>query len=141
MRRRFAAVALAAGMLAAAACGNNDDGDGGQSTEEVCNRLNEQLAPLDAELNSALSEAGAAAAQGDDAALAEAVVELDATVSQITDVVRDGAADAEDEEFSTALETFATELENLASGAASGEVPDMTAFEAARSDVEQYCGE
>jgi hypothetical protein len=143
MRRRLAAAALAAGMLATAACGNNnDDGDGGaQSTEEVCATLNEQLAPLDAELNTALSEAGAAAAQDDQAALAEAVVRLDTTVGEITEVVREGAGNAEDEQFSTALETFATELENLASGAASGQVPDLTAFEAARSGVEQYCGE
>jgi len=141
MRRRLAAAALAAGMLAVAACGNNDNDDGGQSTEEVCASLNEQLEPLDAELNQAISQTGLAAGQGDQAALAEAVVQLNDIVDRITDVVRGGAEDAEDEDFSAALETFADEMENLADGAASGEVPDMTAFEAARSEVEGYCGE
>jgi hypothetical protein len=139
MRRRLAVAALAAGMLAAAACGNNDDG-GGQSTEEVCATLNEQLQPLDAELTQAISETGLAAGQGDQAALAEAVVRLNDIVGRITDVVRDGAEDAEDEEFSTALNTFADEVENLADGAANGEMPDLTAFEAARNEVEGYCG-
>jgi hypothetical protein len=140
MRRRLAAAALAAGMLATAACGNNNDGNGGQSTEAVCASLNEQLEPLDAELNQAISQTGLAAGQGDEAALAEAVLELNDIVGRITDVVRDGAQDAEDEEFSAALETFADEMENLAGEAASGEMPDLTAFEAARSEVEGYCG-
>jgi hypothetical protein len=139
MRRRLAAAALAAGMLAAAACGNNDD-DGGQSTEEVCATLNEQLEPLDAELTQAISQTGLAAGQGDEAALAEAVLELNDIVGRITEVVRDGAENAEDEEFSTALNTFADEVENLADGAANGEMPDMNAFEAARTEVEGYCG-
>ena len=140
MRRGLAAAALAAGMLAAAACGNNDDDGGGQSTEEVCATLNEQLEPLDAELNQAISQTGLAAGQGDEAALAEAVLKLNDIVGRITDVVRDGADSAEDEEFNAALNTFADEIENLADGAANGEMPDMTAFEAARSDVEGYCG-
>lgn len=140
MRRRLAAVGLAAGMLAAAACGNNDDDGGGRSTEEVCATLNEQLEPLDAELNQAISQTGLAAGQGDEAALADAVVQLNDIVGRITDVVRGGADSAEDEQFSTALSTFADEMENLADGAANGEMPDMTAFEAARSDVEGYCG-
>lgn len=139
MRRRLVAAALAAGMLAAAGCGNNDDG-GGQSTEEVCATLNEQLEPLDTELNTAISQTGLAAGQGDDAALADAVVQLNDVVGRITDVVRQGAEDAEDEAFSTALNTFADEMENLADGAANGEMPDLTAFEAARSDVEGHCG-
>jgi hypothetical protein len=141
MRRRLAVAALAAGMLAAAACGNDNDGDGGgQSTEEVCATLNEQLAPLDAELNQAISQTGLAAGQGDEAALAEAVGQLNDIVGRITEVVRQGADNAEDEQFSTALNTFADEMENLADGAASGEMPDMTTFEAAQSDVEGYCG-
>jgi len=139
MRRALAVAALAAGMLAAAACGNNND-DGGQSTEEVCASLNEQLEPLDAELSQAISQTGLAAGQGDEAALAESVLQLNDIVGRITDVVRDGAENAEDEEFSASLNTFADEVENLADGAASGEVPDMTAFEAARSEVEGYCG-
>jgi hypothetical protein len=140
MRRRLAVAALAAGMLAAAACGNNNDDGGDQSTEEVCATLNEQLEPLDAELTQAISETGLAAGQGDEAALAEAVVRLNDIVGRITGVVRDGAENAEDEEFSTALNTFADEVENLADGAANGEMPDLTAFEAARNEVEGYCG-
>jgi hypothetical protein len=138
MRRWLAVTALVAGMLAAAGCGNNDDG--GQSTEEVCATLNEQLEPLEADLTQAISETGLAAGQGDEAALADAVVRLNDIVGRITELVRGGAEDAEDEEFSNALNTFADEMENLADGAANGEVPDMTAFETAQSEVEGYCG-
>ena len=141
MRRGFAVAALAAGMLVAAACGNSDDDGGGQSTEEVCATLDEQVTPLEAELNTGVSEVGAAAAQGDEAAVAEAAVELSATVDQITGALRDAAEDAEDEQFSTALEGYAAEFENLESSAASGEVPDLTALGTAQSNVEQYCGE
>lgn len=142
MRRGFAAAALAAGMLAAAACGNNDNNgdDGGQSTEAVCATLDEQVTPLEAELNTGISEVGAAAAQGDQAAAAEAAVGLSATVDQITGALRDAAGDAEDEQFSAALENFATEFENLESTVASGQQPDLTALGAARDEVEQYCG-
>lgn len=140
MRRRLAVAVLAAGMLAATACGNNNDDSGGQSTEEVCATLNEQLAPLDAELNQAISQTGLAAGQGDEAALSEAVGQLNDIVGRITQVVREGADNAEDEQFSATLNTFADEMENLADGAASGEMPDMTAFEAAQRDVEGYCG-
>ncbi|HEY8471436.1 MAG TPA: hypothetical protein VIL37_02235 [Natronosporangium sp.] len=139
MRRKLAVVALAVGMLATVACSKDDDG-GGQSTEAVCDSLNQQLQPLDAELNTAMSQAGLAAGQGDEAALAEAVAQLDDVVGRITEVVRGGAEDAEDEEFRNALNTFADEMENLADTAANGEMPDMTAFEAARSEVESYCG-
>lgn len=140
MRRRLVAAALAAGMLATAGCGKNNDDGGGQSTDEVCASLNEQLEPLDAELNTAMSQTGLAAGQGDEAALAAAVLELNDIVGRITEVVRGGAEDAEDEEFRDALNTFADEMENLADGAANGEMPDMTAFEAARGEVESYCG-
>jgi hypothetical protein len=139
MRRGFAVAALAAGMLMAAACGNNDD-DGGQSTEEVCATLDEEVTPLEADLNTGISEVGAAAAQGDQAALAEAAVGLSATIDEIAGALRDAAGDAEDEEFSTALEAFATEFENLESSAASGQVPDLTPLETARANVEQFCG-
>jgi ABC-type transporter Mla subunit MlaD len=138
MRRTVAAAALALGMLAAAACGGGGDDDG-DSTEAICGRLEETVTPLEAELGTAMSNAALAANQGDDAALAEARAKLDELVGQITGAVRQGAEDASDEEFRTALHTFADELENLAAGLQAGEVLDTGAFEAARTGVSQHC--
>lgn len=140
MRRKLAAAVLAAGMLTAVtACGGDDD-DGGQSTEALCEDLNATLDPLEADLTAAMQEAGLAAGQGDDAALATAVLELNNLVSEVNTEVRGAAEDAEDEEFRTALETFATELENLAGEVQSGNVPDPQGVQAAGDGVEAFCG-
>ena len=136
MRRRLGAAVLAAGMLAAtAACG----GDDGRSTEELCQDLNATLDPLDAELNAAMSQAGLAAGQGDEAALAEAAVELDGIVSEVTGALWQAADEADDDEFRAALESFAVELEGMASEIQSGTVPDTQAFQEAAAGVSQYC--
>lgn len=136
MRRKLAAVALAAGLFAVAGCSD----DGGASTEDVCNDIEGTADPLEGDLQTALQQAGMAAAQGDDAALAEAMVEVDSLLGEVTGAVRDGAEEAEDEEFSQALETWADELESLVSQVASGETaPDMSGLDAASDQVSQYC--
>jgi hypothetical protein len=136
MRRKLAAAALAAGVLAAVtACG----GDDSRSTEEICADLNAAVDPLETGLSSALQEAGLAAGQGDDVALAEAVTELNTIVSEVNTAVRDAAEETSDVQFRAALETFATELENLAGEIAGGNVPDPQAVQAAGNGVSQYC--
>lgn len=143
MRRKLAAAVLAAGMLTAVtACGggDDDDGGGGQSTEALCEDLNATLDPLEADLTSAMQEAGLAAGQDDDAALAEAVLQLNSLVTEVNTEVRGAAEDAADDEFRTALETFATELENLSGEVESGNVPDPQGIQAAGDGVAEFCG-
>jgi hypothetical protein len=135
MRRKLAAAVLAAGMLAAAGCG----GDGGRGTDELCDELDTSLDPLEQQLNTSMNEAGLAAGQGDDTALAEAVVELNGVVSEVTGAVREAADDASDEEFQAALESFADELEGLVGQLQAGTIPDTEAFQGAAQGVSQYC--
>jgi hypothetical protein len=137
MRRKLAAAILAVGVLAAvAACGD----DGGRSTEEICADLNAAVDPLETDLTSALQAAGLAAGQGDNQALVEAVADLNAIVTEVNTAVRSAADDTSDEQFRAALETFATELENLAGEISAGDVPDPQAVQAAGSGITQYCG-
>jgi hypothetical protein len=145
MRRTLAAALLAAGMFATAACGNDDDGgdggDGGRSTEEVCADLEQEIDPLMTDATAAMQEAAIANGQGDQAAAAEAALRAQDLVGQITSAARDGAADAEDAEFSAALNTFADEFDNLASTVATtGEPPDTTTFTEAADEIDTYCG-
>lgn len=137
MRRKLVVAALAASVLAGAAGCGGDDGD--RSTEEICTDLDAATEPLVADLNTTLAEAGLAAGQGDDAALAEAVVELNNVVGQITGAVRDAAEDASDDEFRAALDSYATELENLPGQLESGNLPDPAGVLAAGDGVAQYC--
>lgn len=137
MRGKLAAAALAAGLLAGAAgCGGGDDG---RSTEEICNDLNAATEPLEADLNAALAEAGLAAGQGDDTALAAAVVDLNDVVGQIAGAVRGAADDAEDEDFRAALDSYAIELESLPDQLESGSVPDPAGVLAAGDGVKEHC--
>jgi hypothetical protein len=137
MRGKLAAAVLAAGLLVAAGC--SDDSNGGGGTEEVCEDINQVVDPLDAELTSALQAAGTAAATGDEAALAEAAVTLDNVIGEVTTALRDGADRAEDQEFSSSLQTFADELESLGEVVISGEQLDLTALGEAADRVEGYC--
>jgi hypothetical protein len=137
MRRTLAAAALAAGILAAAGCGGG--GEDGGSTAAVCDRVEDTVEPLEPELTEALQTAALAAGQGDDAALAEAMVDLNGVVDEITTAVRDGAADADDQEFRLALENFANELETLALSVESGNFADPGSFATAADEVSGYC--
>lgn len=138
MRFKLAAAALAAGMLVTAtACG----GDDGRSTDEICDDLNATLDPREAELTSALQEAGLAAGQGDQAALATAMVTLDEIVNEVNEAVRKAAEETSDEQFRTALESFADELDNLVTEIASGSLPDPQAIQDAGDGVGQFCDE
>lgn len=148
MPRKLAAAVFAAGVFAVAGCGgggdddNNNNEDAGKSPEEICAELDETLAPLEAELATAISEAGAAAEQGDETAVAESAIQLNDLVGQITTALRDGAEASDDEEFGQALEDFAGELETLGMAVASGEGSDvdMTAYGEATAQFEEYCG-
>lgn len=152
MRRTLATAVLAAGMFAAAACsgdggsdggdgGGGDGGGGGASTEEICADLEQSLDPVLADLSTAMQEAALAAGQGDQTAAATGVAELNELVGEVTGVLQDNAAKASDQEFSGALETFAAELETLATGVATGQPPDTQALQDAGDGVAQYCGE
>lgn len=142
MRRKLAVAMLAAGMFAAAGCGGDGGGDEARSTEEICEEISATVDPLEEELSSALFEAGSAAAGEDEAVRADAMAELDELVGEFTGAVRDGAADAEDAEFSQALNDYADEVEDLIAQIAGGEAqPDMSGLDAANGQVEQYCGE
>lgn len=138
MRRKLVAAALAAGLFAVAGCGDDDDG-GSASTEEVCAQIDEAVEPLTDEFNEAVGAAGTAAATEDEAALAEAMIQLDQVVDEVTTALRDGAADAEDEDFSEALEEYAGEIEDLVDTVVAGEVPDMASQEEASQRVEEHC--
>ena len=147
MRRMLAAAFLAAGVFATAACGNNDDGgggdggDGGRSTEDVCADREQQIDPLMTDATTAMQEAAIANGQGDEAAAAEAALRAQDLVGQITQAARDGADDAEDADFSAALNNFADEFDAMASTVATtGEPPDTTAFTEAADEIDTYCG-
>jgi len=138
--RRTAVAAAAMALFALAACGD-DSG----STEEVCNRVETEGNEAAERFANAGREIGAALAEQDEAAALAAVTDAQNASSDLVDVIRQGADDADDQELSQALDTWADELEALVGGLdpaslMAGEMPDDTAMQAAADEVEAICG-
>lgn len=143
MRRKTAAAVLATGLLATvAACGGN----GGESTEDVCNTIEVESSEPAERFGAAVSDATAAVAAEDQQAALAAVGDAQTAADDWTQVIRDGADDAEDEEFADALNAWADELEALVDDfdparAMAGEMPDDSAMQAANDRIDEFCGQ
>ena len=137
--RRAAVAFVTMGLFALAACG--DEGGG---TEEVCDRIETEGNEAAERFATAGGEIGTALAAQDEAAALAAVTDAQNASSDLVDVIRQGADDAEDEELSQALDTWADELEALVAGLdpaglMAGEAPDDTAMQAAADEVQALC--
>jgi len=137
--RRTAAAAVATALFALAACG-----DGGGSTEEICNRVETEGNEAAERFAAAGRQIGAALAEEDEAGAMVAVVDAQNASSDLADVIRAGADDAADDALSRALDTWADELEALVAGLdpaslMAGEAPDDSAMQAAVDEVQALC--
>jgi hypothetical protein len=157
MRRVLATALLGAALFAAAACGNNND-DGGDDnganeasptpgaatgSEDTCAAIEETMGEFQTELVTAAAALTTAAESGDEAALEAAATDLVTVAGETGDRLRDIAAESEDPELRSAVETAATEVETLsdtiASDPSSLESLDTTAFDDAAATIEERC--